>query len=137
MSAGKTADVGTISIFTKEGVMVHKEKDVLITCKGMPILIGVRDEQGRYQIPLIQQKRHDNRKHLDLSSMQASKKPPAFVTSHPSNKPSNGCMPYVVLPSSQCGLKQSRQETLSAGLCSSKNMCRSTIQKLTRPTRVT
>jgi hypothetical protein len=57
MSAGKTADNGTISIFTKEGVMVHKEKDVLITCKGMPILIGVRDEQGRYQIPLIQQKR--------------------------------------------------------------------------------
>jgi hypothetical protein len=28
--------------------------DVLITCKGKPILIGVRNEQGRYQIPLIQ-----------------------------------------------------------------------------------
>ncbi len=54
MSVGKTADDGTISIFTKDGVTVHKETDVLITCKGEPILIGVRDEQGSYQIPLIQ-----------------------------------------------------------------------------------
>eukprot|EP00956_Cyclotella_meneghiniana_P024798 scaffold50421_cov81-Cyclotella_meneghiniana.AAC.3 len=56
MSVGKTADDGTISIFTKDGVTVHKEQDVLITCKGMPILIGVRDEHGRYRIPLMQQK---------------------------------------------------------------------------------
>jgi hypothetical protein len=56
MSVGKTADDGTISIFTKDGVTVHKEQDVLITCKGVPILIGVRDEHGRYRIPLIQQK---------------------------------------------------------------------------------
>ncbi len=54
MSVGKTADDGTISIFTKDGVTVHKETDVLITCKGKPILIGVRNEQGCYQIPLIQ-----------------------------------------------------------------------------------
>jgi hypothetical protein len=53
---GKTADDGTISIFTKDGVTVHKEMDVLITCKGEPILIGVRDEQERYRIPLIQQR---------------------------------------------------------------------------------
>jgi hypothetical protein len=46
MSIGKTADDGTISIFTKNGVTVHKEMDILITCKGKPILIGVRDEQG-------------------------------------------------------------------------------------------
>ncbi len=52
---GKTADDGTISIFTKDGVTVHEETDVLITCKGEPILIGVRNEQGRYRIPLIQQ----------------------------------------------------------------------------------
>ena len=32
-----------------------KEEDVLITCKGEPILIGVRDSHGRYRIPLIQQ----------------------------------------------------------------------------------
>lgn len=35
---------------------MHDEKDVLITCKGEPILIGIRDEHGRYRIPLIQQK---------------------------------------------------------------------------------
>jgi hypothetical protein len=44
MSVGKTADDSTISIFTKNGVTVHKEMDVLITCKGNPILIGVRNK---------------------------------------------------------------------------------------------
>jgi hypothetical protein len=48
MSVGKTADDGTVSVFTKEGVNVFKEEDVLITCKGKPILIGVRDSHGRY-----------------------------------------------------------------------------------------
>jgi antitoxin (DNA-binding transcriptional repressor) of toxin-antitoxin stability system len=56
MSVGKTTDDGTISIFTKDGVTVHREEDVLITCKGMPILVGVRDEHGRYRIPLMQQR---------------------------------------------------------------------------------
>jgi len=32
MSIGKTADNGNISIFTKKGVSVYKEEDVLITC---------------------------------------------------------------------------------------------------------
>ncbi len=54
MSVGKTADDGTISIFTKDGVTIHNETDVLITCKGEPKLIGVRNEQERYRIPLIQ-----------------------------------------------------------------------------------
>jgi hypothetical protein len=54
MSVGQTADDGNVSIFTKEGVSVYKEEDVLITCKGKPILIGKRDEQGRYRIPLMQ-----------------------------------------------------------------------------------
>ena len=54
MSVGKLADDGTISIFTTDGVTVHKEHDVLITCKGEPILIGVRDDHGRYRIPLTQ-----------------------------------------------------------------------------------
>jgi hypothetical protein len=44
MSVGQTSDDGTILIFTKDGVTVHKEEDVLITCKGEPILIGKRDE---------------------------------------------------------------------------------------------
>jgi hypothetical protein len=56
MSVGKTADNDTVSVFTKEGVNVFKEEDVLITCKGKPILIGVRDSHGRYQIPLMQQR---------------------------------------------------------------------------------
>ena len=56
MSVGKTSDNGTISIFTKTGVTVHKETDVLIRCKGAPLIIGVRDEHGRYRIPLIQKR---------------------------------------------------------------------------------
>ena len=53
-SIRKTADDGNISIFTKEGVSVYKEEDVLLTCKGEAILIGKRDEWGRYRIPLVQ-----------------------------------------------------------------------------------
>ncbi len=41
MSVGKTSNNGTISVFTKTGVTVFKEEDVLITCKGKPILIGM------------------------------------------------------------------------------------------------
>eukprot|EP00804_Cyclotella_cryptica_P010028 CCRYP_015424-RA/>CCRYP_015424-RA protein AED:0.42 eAED:0.42 QI:0/0/0/1/0/0/2/0/193 len=48
------ADDGTVSIFTKDGVTLHKETDVLITCHGKPLLTEVRDEHGRYRIPLIQ-----------------------------------------------------------------------------------
>jgi hypothetical protein len=33
MSVGKTADDDTVSVFTKEGIIVFKEEDVLITCK--------------------------------------------------------------------------------------------------------
>ena len=40
MSVGKTADNGTISIFTKDGVTVHNKKDVLITCKKKPLFVG-------------------------------------------------------------------------------------------------
>jgi hypothetical protein len=58
MSVGKTSDDGTISIFTKDGVTVHKEQGVLITCKGEPMLIGIRDDKGRYHIPLVQQRGH-------------------------------------------------------------------------------
>ena len=48
MSVGKMANDGTVSVFTKEGVKVFKEEDVLITCKGEPILIGIRDSHGQY-----------------------------------------------------------------------------------------
>ena len=43
MSVGKTADDGNVSIFTKKDVKLYKEEDVLITCRGKPILIGIRD----------------------------------------------------------------------------------------------
>jgi hypothetical protein len=55
MSVSKTTNVGTVSVFTKEGVNVFKEEDLLITSKGKSIRIGVRDSHGRYQIPLMQQ----------------------------------------------------------------------------------
>eukprot|EP00804_Cyclotella_cryptica_P026368 CCRYP_007673-RA/>CCRYP_007673-RA protein AED:0.52 eAED:0.52 QI:0/0/0/0.5/1/1/2/0/639 len=58
MSVGKVSDDGTISVFTKDGVTVQREDDVLITCKGAPIFIGVRDHNGRYRVPLIQNKGH-------------------------------------------------------------------------------
>jgi hypothetical protein len=45
MSMGKTSDDGTISVFTKTGVTVFKEEDVLVACKGKPILVGVQDER--------------------------------------------------------------------------------------------
>ena len=56
MSVGKTLDNGNVSVFTKEGVKLYNEEDVLITCKSKPILVGKRDERGRYRIPLIHQK---------------------------------------------------------------------------------
>jgi hypothetical protein len=56
MSVGKTSDDGTISIFTKTGVTVHKETDVLIRCKGALLLIGAQDKHGQYRIPLIQKR---------------------------------------------------------------------------------
>jgi hypothetical protein len=58
MSMGKSSDDGTVSVFMKEGVNIFKEEDVLLTCKGDPILIGIQDNQGQYQIPLMQQQGH-------------------------------------------------------------------------------
>jgi hypothetical protein len=46
MSMGKTSDDSTVLVFTKESVNLFKEEDVLITCKGEPILIGIQDKQG-------------------------------------------------------------------------------------------
>ena len=42
MSVGKTDDDGNVSIFTKYGLPLYKEEDVLITCQKNPILIGKR-----------------------------------------------------------------------------------------------
>ena len=54
MSVGKTADDGKFFIFTKEGVKVYNKQDVLIMCKGKPILIGVRNDHRQYRTPLMQ-----------------------------------------------------------------------------------
>ena len=54
LSVGKLAGDGNVSVFTKDGVAVYKDEDVLITCKGDAILIGKQDERGRYRIPLVQ-----------------------------------------------------------------------------------
>jgi hypothetical protein len=53
---GQLADNKTVSIFSKKGVIIYKEEDVLITVQNEPILIGARDKQGRYRIPLQQYK---------------------------------------------------------------------------------
>ena len=95
MSVGKMADDGTVSVFTKEGVNVSKEADVLITCKGEPILIGVRDSHGRYRIPLVQQR---GQWHHDIHPNKRGKysdKPTVYTISLQPNKPSNGCTPCV------------------------------------------
>jgi hypothetical protein len=55
---GKTSDDGMVSVFRKEGLNVFKEEDVIITCKGQPILIGIQDNQEQFQIPLMQQQGH-------------------------------------------------------------------------------
>ena len=39
MKVWKTADDGNVSMFTKEGVKIYKEKDILITCKGLDFLL--------------------------------------------------------------------------------------------------
>ena len=54
MSVGHTIDNSNMSIFTKDDVKVYREEDVLITYKGVAILIGKRDKRSRYRIPLMQ-----------------------------------------------------------------------------------
>lgn len=98
MSVGKTADDGTISIFSKDGVTVHKEEDVLITCKGEPILIGVRDEHGRYRIPLQQQQRGQwQPRRPSKRHGKCYVKPTVCMTCPPSNRQSNGCTQYAAI----------------------------------------
>jgi hypothetical protein len=58
MSVGKISDDGMVLVFMKEGINIFKEEDILITCKGEPILIGIQDNQGQYRIPLMQQRGH-------------------------------------------------------------------------------
>jgi hypothetical protein len=61
MSMDKTSEDGKVSVFTKEGITVFEEEDVLITCKGKPILIGIRDNQGCYRIVIGNHDVHPNK----------------------------------------------------------------------------
>ncbi len=86
---GKTSDDGTILVIMKEGVNVFKEEDVLITCIGEPIPIGIRDNQGRYQVLLMQQQGY-------WQPQRPSKQAQKALQYHLPSKPSNGCTPPVV-----------------------------------------
>ena len=54
MSFGKTANDDTVSVFTKDGIKVYYEEDVLIIFKNKSILIGVSYSRRCYYIPLQQ-----------------------------------------------------------------------------------
>ncbi len=60
-----------VLVFMKEDVKVLKEEDFLITCKGKPILIGIQDNQGHYQIPLMQQRGHWQPQHPSKLAQKA------------------------------------------------------------------
>ena len=67
---GKTAYNGNVSIFTKYGVTVYKEEDMLITCQRKTIIIGKRYERGKLQISLTQ----DHRAMATTQTHKGSKK---------------------------------------------------------------
>ncbi|EJK62273.1 hypothetical protein THAOC_17120, partial [Thalassiosira oceanica] len=56
LSVGRTTDDGNTAIFNSSGVSVHRDRDVLILVKGKPVMIGRRDDNGRYKIPLVRQR---------------------------------------------------------------------------------
>jgi hypothetical protein len=71
---------------------VHKEEDVLITCKGEPILIGKRNEHGRYRIPLVQQRGQWQPQKPKREQEKLSMKLIVCMIFRPLSKQSNGCM---------------------------------------------
>ncbi len=90
MSVGQVADDNNISIFTKDGVTVHNKQEVIITYRVKPILIGVQDNQGRYQIPLIPQKGQWQPQALTKVSTKYSIGPTLSTIYHHSSKKSSG-----------------------------------------------
>eukprot|EP00804_Cyclotella_cryptica_P008732 CCRYP_018472-RA/>CCRYP_018472-RA protein AED:0.06 eAED:0.06 QI:0/0/0/1/1/1/4/0/898 len=82
MSVGKTADDGTISIFTKDGVTIHKETDVLITCHapfGWP-LFTIKNVQKYYPDSAETHKGHLNQTCKNVRSTKPM--PPPFEEVH-------------------------------------------------------
>ncbi len=58
MSVDKTLDNGMVQSSRRRVSMYSRKEDILITCKGEPILIGIQDNQGQYQTLLMQQWGH-------------------------------------------------------------------------------
>ena len=48
MCVGKVNNNGNVSISIKDDVKVYAKEDVLITCRGTPIMVCVRDANDRY-----------------------------------------------------------------------------------------
>jgi hypothetical protein len=107
MSVDKTADDGTISIFIKDGVTVHKEHNVLITCRGEPFLIG--SETNMDVIAVLSNnttKVIGNHVHPRSALPRSFRKPTACMTFRQPSRPSNKCTQCVVTPSNQLGSRQ-------------------------------
>jgi len=131
ISVGKTSDSGAISIFTNDGVPVHKENDDLITFKGKPILIGARDSKVRYHIPLVQQQ--GNWQPCTPTKMPSSYYAKLIAcTTFPSlDKPSNGCIQCVATPSNLHAYWQLKQGTIFGGLSLRHTMLRNVTPETT------
>ena len=131
MSDDKTCDDSTIAIFSQEGVTtIHREHDVLLTCKDEPKLIGVLDNHGGYCISLVQNKGHLQTRLPSKKALHALQQANSVcITSLPLSKPSHGCMLSVVTPSSPHDSKRNRLGTLWVGPCCLSRTSRSTTPK--------
>ena len=96
ISVGCLANNNTISIFTKDGVTVHREQGTLITCWGEPILIEVRDQHGRYRSHKFNTRDNGNPDPHKNASLPSYAKQTMCATCPPSNKAFNGCTQYAV-----------------------------------------
>ena len=80
MNVGKTADDETISIFTKDGVRIHNEQDVLSTYKGEPLLIDIRDQQADIASLSSNKKDNGNQDAQANVSMRHNSMPTVHIT---------------------------------------------------------
>eukprot|EP00804_Cyclotella_cryptica_P018636 CCRYP_011439-RA/>CCRYP_011439-RA protein AED:0.52 eAED:0.52 QI:0/0/0/0.5/1/1/2/0/345 len=117
MSLGKTCDDGTVAIFTQSGVTVHKDTDVLITCQGKPLLIGAAAHMDVTASHSPNTKDGGNRGAPPRRLDKHSDMPTVYTTSHPPNKPSDGCMRCVDTLSSPPGSKPSKPAISVDGHC--------------------
>jgi hypothetical protein len=98
-------------------VNVYNEQDVLIMCKGKPILIGVRNDYDNIASHSLNGKDNGNHKSHQKKQYTPYSKPTVFMISHLLNKQSSGCMRYVDTQSNQHGYGLSKPETMWDGQC--------------------